>query len=199
MAYYIRVLSPGRIAVSPKALSTSLQPLGCELLGDLDFLQWKRLEVARISGVAICVVERSALDEDGLTGEELSEFREEVAECLPRSAAAWLSDYFDRVQTIYAIQVLPAAYENGGWDVVGQVHQSIWNSAGGILQADGEGFSNEDGFHILWQFSEDVTGPWAMAVLKDDRWHPFQMDLGNPQQRDAFRQGEIPSGVERQV
>ena len=37
--------------------------------------------------------------------------------------------------------------------------------AGRILQADGEGLSNEDGYHNLWQFPEDAAGAWNMAVL----------------------------------
>ena len=36
---------------------------------------------------------------------------------------------------------------------------------GGILKADGEGFSNEDGYPILWRFPEDAASAWIMAVL----------------------------------
>jgi hypothetical protein len=55
-----------------------------------------------------------------------------------------------------------------GWDAIHLVQSLLWSAADGILQADGEGFSNLDGYHILWQFSDSVKGPWNMAVLNDD-------------------------------
>jgi len=64
-----------------------------------------------------------------------------------------------------------------------------------ILQADGEGFTNEEGFHILWQFSDSVSGPWNMGVLQDGTWHHFKMDLGDPDHRAAFMAGEVPADL----
>jgi RNA polymerase sigma factor (sigma-70 family) len=58
-----------------------------------------------------------------------------------------------------------------------------------------QGFSNEDGYHILWQFSDSVDGEWWMGVLQDGRWQHFQMDLGNRKQRESFFQGQIPDGT----
>ncbi len=63
------------------------------------------------------------------------------------------------------------------------------------MQADGEGFSNEDGDHVLWQFSEDVSGLWWMAVYREGAWCPFQMDLGNAEHRSAFFEGRVPPGT----
>ena len=64
------------------------------------------------------------------------------------------------------------------------------------MQADGEGFTNEDGYHILWQFGEEVEGPLKMAVLGEDgRWTEFEMDLGDRRQRAAFLAGQVPDGV----
>jgi hypothetical protein len=90
---------------------------------------------------------------------------------------------------------LDPIYSGNGWEVLGAVKNTIWAAAGGVIQADGEGFSNEDGYHILWQFPDDVTGDWWMAVLKDGEWEAFQMDLGNPAHRAAFKAGRIPNGV----
>ena len=63
------------------------------------------------------------------------------------------------------------------------------------MQADREGFSNEDGYHILWQFSESAKGDWWMGVLRDGSWTHFQMDLGNLKQRESFFQGLVPDGA----
>ncbi len=85
---------------------------------------------------------------------------------------------------------------NNGWDILGEVKSSIFAQVDGIIQADGEGFSDEDGYHILWQFSDSAKGPWWMGVLKDGEWIHFQMDLGNMKQREAFLLGKVPEGVE---
>ena len=72
---------------------------------------------------------------------------------------------------------------------------AVWRHAGGILQADGQGFSNEQGYTILWQFGETAKGLWNVGVLVDDRWVHFEMDLGNEQHREVFCRGQIPVGV----
>jgi hypothetical protein len=41
-----------------------------------------------------------------------------------------------------------------------------------------------------------VKGPWSMAVLKNDEWVRFKMDLGNKKHRTAFLRGDVPEGVE---
>jgi hypothetical protein len=82
-----------------------------------------------------------------------------------------------------------------GWEILGAVKDRIWSFAPSIMQADREGFSNEDGYHILWQFSESVDGAWWMGVLRDNKWVHFQMDLGDRKHREAFFRGEIPDGV----
>ncbi len=64
-----------------------------------------------------------------------------------------------------------------------------------VPQADGEGFCNEEGFTILWQFGDDANGKWNMGVLKDRRWVHFEMDLGNEQHRKAFLGGQVPDGA----
>jgi hypothetical protein len=88
--------------------------------------------------------------------------------------------------------------EEGGWDAVHAVQWEIWMTLGGILQADGEGFSNEDGYHILWQFPEDAAGTLNAAVLgPTHRWIPFEMDLGDPEHRRAFLAGQVPQGARR--
>jgi len=55
-----------------------------------------------------------------------------------------------------------------------------------------EGFTNEDGYQIVWQFSDSVSGPWNMGVLQDGIWHHFEMDLGDPDHRVAFLKGRVP-------
>jgi len=82
-----------------------------------------------------------------------------------------------------------------GDEALQAVSDAIWARGEAILQGDGEGFTNDSGDHILWQFSDDVSGPWWMAVLRDGAWVRFQMELGDARQREAFRAGRVPDGV----
>lgn len=81
-----------------------------------------------------------------------------------------LESYFSNVRVIYAFQLLSGTDVNDGWSHLHRVYSAIWGIAGGILQADGEGFSNEAGYTILWQFSGSAPGPWNVGVLADGRW-----------------------------
>ena len=125
-----------------------------------------------------------------------TEFIDEIADARPESAVQWLREFFPRVACIYAFQHLSGADQEAGFEMLSAVRTALWSSAPAILQADGEGFSNEDGYHILWQFSESVTGLWWMGVLKDGKWIHFEMDLGNKDQRHAFLAGQVPEGVQ---
>jgi hypothetical protein len=75
------------------------------------------------------------------------------------------------------------------------IRHKLFERGESILQADGEGFTNDEGYHILWQFSDAVTGPWDMAVLEEDAWRNFSMDLGDPDHREAFWQGLVPADL----
>ena len=132
-----------------------------------------------------------------LASDELAEFTDEVADCKPVNAAKWLVNYFPHVRCIYAFQLLSGTDYQNGWEILGAVKDAVWSFAPSILQADNEGFTNEDGYHILWQFSDSVDGDWWMGILLDGQWHHFEMNLGNPRQREAFLRGQIPTGVKR--
>ena len=82
-----------------------------------------------------------------------------------------------------------------GWEIFGTLKQALWSFAPSILQADNEGFTNEDGYHILWQFNDDVSGKWWMGVARDGGWDHFEMELGAPDHRESFLRGEVPSGL----
>ena len=195
MGYYIRILSRSAEAVHPAIVRDAASQFGARLSEDILPIAWKAIEIMNEQGVPLCVIERNSTDESAIASEEIAEFHEELARCLPESGAEWLASYLRTVRTIYAFQILDAVYEGHGWEVVGALKEAIWNAVGGIFQADGEGFSNEDGYHILWQFSDDVTGDWWVAVLVDGEWCAFQMDLGNEKHRRAFLRGAIPDGV----
>ena len=198
MGHYIRVLSPKPVRVPMSRLMEALEELGAPvaLSGDSDETNWRQLILAHPEGKDIAVVECDLVEPGSLAEEEIGELLEDIAEAKPASAAAWLKSYLPKVKAIYAVQVVAGADEGEGWDVVDTVRHALMTHAGGIIQSDNEGFSNEEGYHILWQFPDDATGTWWMAVLKDGRWRKFEMELDDPDHRAAFLAGEVPAGVE---
>jgi hypothetical protein len=197
MGYYLRVLSTSADCVSLSALQSTIEKnkLRATLSTDEGSDDWTQLILSHADGKEIASIERNLVEAGSLGSEELAEFADEVAECKPASAAHWLLDYFSRVRCIYAFQVLSGTDHKNGWEILDAVKNRIWTSAPSILQADDEGFSNEDGYHILWQFSDSAEGEWWMAVLQEGQWNRFQMDLGNQKQRESFFQGKIPDGA----
>ncbi|WP_367873296.1 hypothetical protein [Luteolibacter sp. Populi] len=198
MGHYIRVLSTAADCIPLEALQGAIKD--SNLLATLaveagDSRAWEQLVLSHSDGREIASIERNPVEEDSLGSEELEEFAEEISEAQPTSAARWLLDYFPRVKCIYAFQLLSGTDHLNGWEIFGTVKDRLWSNAPSIIQADNEGFSNEDGYHILWQFSDSVEGDWSMAILKDHRWIEFQMDLGDSKQRAAFLRGEVPDGV----
>ncbi len=198
MGYYIRVLSPSADVAPYPALARDLSAehpkaaLSIEAGSDTE---WNQLLLSREYGSEIAVVERNSGDE--LVTEEIEEFLEEIGDLQPLSSVEWLRQYLPTVRTIYAFQILSGVESHGGWEILGTLKSSVWRLASGIIQADGEGFTNEEGYHILWQFSGSVTGNWWMGVLERGRWIHFKMDLGDEAHRQAFFQGTVPPGVER--
>ncbi len=201
MPYYIRVLAEkdGHVPVTrlEQALS-EIAPSARIALDDGTPEQWVQLLLAHADGTEIAVVERNPVLKGELGAEELQEFIEAVADEKPASAAHWLQSYLPSVKVIYAIQILNGTYTPPGWEAVRAVHLRLWEELGGILQADGEGFSNLAGQHILWQFSDSAKGSWEMAVLDaKGKWHAFKMELGNRSQRAEFLEGNVPRGATR--
>jgi hypothetical protein len=198
VGYYVRVLSTSDSRISLSELQAALddkQLKATLTIEDESEDDWTQITLSHLSGQPIALLERNVVEASSLGSEELAEFAAEVADCKPASAAQWLLEYFPRVKCVYAFQVLSGTYKENGWDILDAVRQRIWSAAPAILQADNEGFSNEAGYHILWQFDDSVDGPWSMAVLSDRQWQEFEMDLGNRAHREAFLQGKVPSDV----
>ncbi|SFH17008.1 hypothetical protein SAMN03159447_07030 [Variovorax sp. NFACC27] len=194
MPYYIRVLAVSDRIISASELAHSLKTSTLTVEAGTDE-QWDQLLLAHENGQEIAVIERNPVSKGSMAAEEIEEFIDELQEAQPASGSRWLVDYLPRVKTIYAFQVLSGADEADGWSKLGSVKALLWNKLGGIFQADSEGFSNEDGYHIVWQFSERASGPWWMGLFIDGKWMYFEMDLANRQQREQFLRGELPAGV----
>jgi hypothetical protein len=197
MGYYIRILGVDDVPITIDELTIAAGPkveIRIEQGADAD---WSQLTFShRPDGTEIMLLERNPVSEGELGAEELQEFIDELSEYRPNSAAEWLKSYLPKVKTIYAFQLLSGTDAQDGWSSVHRVQAAIWKRVGGLLQADGEGITNEAGHTILWQFSKGVKSLWNMAVLsKQGKWVGFEMELGDAAQREAFLNGQIPDGV----
>ena len=202
MGYYIRVLGTSNPDIHLDELLNNLQAEGLSakfaLAEDEKPNNWTLIEVSNNDDEVLAQIERNSIIKGELGYNELEEFKEEIQESKPTSAVKWLTDYFEKVKVIYAFQMLNAAFDNGNFEIIASIKTKIWNQTNGILQADNEGFSNENGHHILWQFSDKVTGDWSCAVLNSSNdWENFVMDLGDKKQRQEFQDGKVPQNAKR--
>jgi hypothetical protein len=156
---------------------------------------WESMLLSGSDGVEVAVIERNPVSEGSLGQDEIAEFIEDTQECRPESGVAWLHEFLASVKTIYAFQHLQGDEFEEGSNALHALRSKLWEGGDAILQADGEGFTNEEGYHIVWQFSDSASGPWNMAVLQDGVWRHFSMDLGDPDHRAAFLDGSVPDDL----
>jgi hypothetical protein len=200
MGYYIRVLGTTNPTITVDNLTDALKSERLKASIEIDDgtpENWTQLLVKDNDDRDLFLIEKNEVIEEKLGQGEIEEFKEEIADCKPTSAVKWLLDYFDKVKVIYAFQILNSVDNDESWNIVGELKNKIWSETNGIIQADNEGFSNEQGYHILWQFNDNVSGPWYMAV-KDSSgsFVNFKMDLGDKKQRKDFFDGRVPKGAE---
>ena len=203
MGHFLSVLSPSESCVSLPAIQRRVHDEALDVTLEVtegDSQSWLHVEVSGapdrrpVLDVYRPVVQRNLADD------HLASHLASIAGAKPDSAVMWLTEYLKRVRAIYTLEVLDARPEGDGedWEVVWAIQSAILESTGGILQADGEGYSNDAGDHILWQFDEGASGTWRMAVLDElERWQRFEMELSDPAARDAFLGGRVPESARR--
>lgn len=210
MGHFIRLLTPSTAIPSIAELQEALTDLGydgvtfaVEETGEDDSDAWSFLRVYGDEGVPICDITRDELGKGDIVAEEIKDFREELSEAKPKSAVRWVKERLDQVKVIYALQILIAAPDDEDDDDetaeanIPNVLLALFQGyLGGVIQGDGEGFSNEDGALIISQFADDDEGEWTAAILNPDgEWTTFLLNLGDPAHRAAFEEGKLPPGA----
>ena len=150
--------------------------------------EWESLLLSGNDEVEVALLERIPVFDE----HDVAEFIDETRDCKPETGVQWLHEFLADVKNVYEFQHLQGAETEDGGNALHALRSHLWERGDAILQADNEGFTNEEGFHIVWQFADTVSGAWNMAVLQDGTWHQFKMDLGDPDHRDAFFRGEVP-------
>lgn len=156
---------------------------------------WESLLLAGTDEVEVAVLERLPVYDGSPGQDDIADFLLDLEDCKPVTGVEWLTGFLSEVKTIYAFHHLQGAETVDGSNTLHTLRSHLWERGDSILQADGEGFTNQDGFHIVWQFSDSISGPWNMGIYKDDMWFHFKMDLGDPDHRAAFLAGEVPDDL----
>jgi hypothetical protein len=198
LAYYTRVLSKDEEFASFEDLAQSIRAEHPEYKLTIEEGSeegWETLLLSGNDGVEVALIERNPVSDGSAGQDEVADFIEDIRDCKPDSGVEWLEEYLRSVKTVYAFQHLQGAETEEGGAALHALRSALWERGDAIIQADSEGFTNEDGYHIVWQFSDSVSGPWKMAVLLDGLWHHFTMDLGDPDHRAAFLEGEVPDDL----
>jgi hypothetical protein len=135
-------------------------------------------------------VERNPVGPNTLGAEEVAEFIDSLDAGGPPSAARWLADYLESVRAIYAIRIYPDAMAENpeAFQAVYAVRTALRQAVGGIGQWDGLGFTNEEDRLIWVDPSTGPSGRSAAAMLDEStgRWHPFELNLDDPEELEAF-------------
>lgn len=198
MGYYTRVLSKDEAFPSLEELAHQLgehHPTFTLTVEDGSEEEWESLLLSGNDGSEVALIERNPVFDGSVGQDEIAEFLEDIEDAKPESGVEWLKEYLSSVKTIYSFQHLQGADTEEGGNALHTLRAAIWERGDAIIQADFEGFTNEEGYHILWQFSDSVSGAWNMGILQDGTWYHFRMDLGDPAHRAAFLNGEMPSDL----
>jgi hypothetical protein len=198
VAYYTRVLSRDAEFPSFEELAQLIRTGHPEYRltieeGDED--GWNTLLLSGDDEVEVALIERNPVEDGSIGQDAIADFIEDMHDCRPKSGVQWLENYLASVKTIYAFQHLQGSETEEGSNALHALRSALWERGDAIIQADGEGFTNEEGYHIIWQFSDSVSGPWKMGVLQDGVWRHFSMDLGDSDHRAAFLKGAVPDDL----
>lgn len=138
----------------------------------------------------------------GITGdpgaEEIALFLGEIDGRQPVCNVPWLRRFLPRVKTVYLWSLYSGTDIDDGWAPVREFQVAFTDGEETAVYAELEGWSNTDGDHITWEFTDRVRGgdPWWFGLHLNGRWHRFQMDLADRERREFFKRGEIPPGVQ---
>ncbi len=196
MANHIRVLAESDQRAPLNELRKVLGDAFEVAVEEGDEQNWSQLVLKHKGGQEIALIERDPVAPGELGQQEIDELTSEIENARPERGAEWLKHYFSHVKVVYEMQPLSGTQVNDGMSAVLRAQAYFWKKFGGILQADNEGFSNREGYHVLWQFHGPQQGELEAAVMDESgNWKSFVMDMCDPEQVTAFQRGEVPAGA----
>ncbi len=190
MAYYVRLLSPSEKVIPFSEIVK--QGNSIKLVSGTD-IAWLKMEIYEPAYALISVLERDLITPGSLGENTLAKLRESIDNSYPINAREWVKNYLPKVKTIFSFHLISKDIVKEGWLTLGRIQNLLKDTLGGIIQADNEGFYNEDGDYILWQMYEGANGTIPAAILDDKGvWIPYQLKLNNKNAIERFKQGILP-------
>ena len=189
MSYKVRLLT-----ISEEVIPFNhIKPLAeIKLASGTDQL-WKKIEIYSSGDALLSTLERDTVEPGSVGETTLKELATKIQDKYPVNARQWLKNYFATVKVIYTFNIFPDRMTKKTWPILGGVQNFLKQSLTGIIQADNEGFYNEDGEYILWQMYDGATGSIQGANLNEKgEWVPFSLKLDDEKAVDLFKQGIVP-------
>ena len=193
MGEYARVITKSMNKIDIENLKKAVEEdMKIEIIGNSEE-NWEKIILKRndYNQIVTEIVEVKNIEEEkaalleGLTNSE------------PRNSAEWTSSYIKEAKKIYRFELFEGAEDQYGWYSFEALREALWESSGGIMQNDGEGYRNEEGFFIVWQFEYEVEGPYEAAILDEyGKWLCFEMELSDKTHEQQFKAGKLPKGLE---
>lgn len=193
MGEYARLITKSSNKIDIEQLKNSLeQDMEIEVVGSSNEV-WEKLILKRndYNQIIAEIIEVKNIEE------EKQELIKGLDGSKPENGAEWVKEYIKNSNKIYRFELFEGVEDQYGWYSFEAVREAVWECCGGIMQNDGEGYRNEEGFFIVWQFEYEVEGPYEAAVLnRDGSWSCFEMELSNEEHIKEFKAGKVPNGLE---
>jgi hypothetical protein len=132
----------------------------------------------------------------------------------PASAVKWLCQFMGRVKVLYEFRPMLAVTTDEGWQIFNEVWTNLRHTLTGIVHLQDEGFTNEEGAQITWEYPENAdlsqtgesgdekghmhlsesAGDLKVAVMDEDsgKWIDYTINLADPTARLMFINGKRP-------
>jgi hypothetical protein len=189
MAYYVRLLTPGEKIIPFNDILMEIEAV--KLIAGTE-REWEKIEIADPNGNAIALLERKPVASEAGAA-ELATIKKQAAASEPENARAWVQKFLASVKTVYSFQLFTDVINGHDWRILGGVQNLLKDALTGIIQADDEGFYNEEGDYILWRMYPGAAGSIPAATLGENgEWISFQLNLNDDRAVARFKRGEMP-------
>ncbi|MDY0361920.1 MAG: hypothetical protein RBR08_10735 [Desulforegulaceae bacterium] len=195
MNYQTRLFCQTKKKLTSDILSSGLknEPLAQNLLFETEKTDTHNqiiIKKNRLELIIIIELLPEKKEEDKIKLKNIIEYLEKK---LPKKNMRWVKKYISKTNIFYEFIPLSSFESDEDWEILSMIQTEAWANSRGIFQYIDEGFTNESGDLVLWDYPFSITGK-RIAAVKDftRRWKTFEMDLESINQRKSFFEGKVP-------
>ena len=171
MAYYTRVLSKDEEFPAFEELALFVRTEHPEYrltIEEGSEEEWESLLLVGTDEVEVALVERYEVYDGSAGQDEISDLIEDLYDVKPGERRGVAQELISkRCGRRFMRSSICRGWETeDGGNALHGLRARLWERGDAILQADNEGFTNEEGFHIVWQFSDSVFRAWEYGRLQ---------------------------------